>query len=275
MPRRDGLDTNLEMLADFTASARELYVAAYERETEYGLPLAFEGKPLSHLALRTYGINLTPNKPTGHVTTESLTVKPLNIETAHSLPFLAPYRIFPEDVVEQYVGTATAIGTTIINHTLDIRSALPAAGVETDYRMRHLHGHVNYAGTFMQKPVKTNLAAAKYFVDQALQYVASDKFHIANLATFMRALDEDQESAIGHAFQFSIEPDLPLNGYEGPVFLANFRDEMVARLAVNQKRVAQLEAISGTTWFVERLQNQAVRLQDAVQRADNMLSDQA
>lgn len=292
MPRRDGFPTNRELQVDFTSAARDVFVAAAERqlESKISLNLLYEGKPLDHLYLRISRANdVTEGSPTA-VYGEELNITPLQKSTTEDLlydrgdgGFMPGNELFKdadEAVIEHYKSLAQEIGGLTITDDLRFGRLGPNA-IEANwwaFLTRKGRASRRHAGTFLERPAKQSLVAAKFFVDEAMNYVQSDEFdepmpvrRVNYLAGFDSA---NPEFAMRHRFGLYITPDLPLNGHESKSFITRYWAEMSRKQTATEERLSQLTELGAPQLLLDNLAERVGLLEKAKSRAEKLLSAQ-
>lgn len=287
MPRRDGFPTNRELQVDFTTAARDVFVAAAERELESKIDLipAYEDKPLDHLRLYVSRRNDVREGSPQAVYRELLEVQPLQWTTVETIEADDPYvgnelfRDTPEAVVEHYKTLCQAIGDTLITNQLRFNS-LPPTAIEADWTAElSPHGRpTRHAGSFKERPSKQSLVAATFFVEEAMGYVRSAEFdkpfdvRVAEYYTGLRR--DDPVYSLRHGFYFDISPELPLNGHENPAFIRRYYGHMDVRLANAEQRLERLVALQAPQVIIDEAHDRVDLFQKAKSMAGHYLSDQ-
>lgn len=274
MPRRDGFPTNREMVIDFNTTAREAYVTAFERAIEVVIPPAFEEKPLKFIHL-SFDKKYSGTSSEQHVVSqERLYVQPLTTEDADIIDEFEQYASVDESVIEHYRQVAGKIGEATIKPGVHIRPIVPAEGIQADYNA-YLHNYdvIRHVSIFHERPAKQTIAAAKYFAEEALDYVQSDEFIKPKYAKRVeRELGQHVEPIIEHAFTFSMVPDLPLNGKESRQFLASYHQIMITRAHTSRDRLADMQRLDAPPVIISSIRKRLSELESARLKAEKFLT---
>lgn len=261
------------MLVDFTEGAREVYVRAYERQLEGNLPLGYMDKPISVLTLHLISSAVQPLSPSA-VDQEHLLAQPLSQEQAAVLPRHLQFRDYPPEVWQHYHTLATKLAATSMTNTLQLRPVMDSGGVTGEYLASFPSGQTRVVQSFTDKPVKQFLAAAKYFTEEALEYVNSTAFEANSQGGAVPFGGSDPERTWGHVFSIAMTLDLPLNGYEPLPFLLDYRRRMEQQYRRAQERLDDMEVgMLNHTHFAEDQRDRVERLVQAVIRVDAVLAD--
>lgn len=288
MPRRDGFPTNRELQVDFTSAARDVFVAAAERqlESKIGLMPEFEDKPLDHLYLTVWRRHETAEDSPQAVQSESLQVMPLQMTTANSLRYQQHdkycrtgnelFRDASDEAIEHYITLARMIGDTVI--TEDLRfGQLPASAVEADWTAWLRSGRTRHAATFKERAAKQSLVAAKFFVEEAAEYVQSDDFDkpmlLRRIEHAFGFREANPRYDMGHYFDFRISPDLPLNGHESRGFIERYYADMDEKYGYAKQRLERLIDLGGLPIILEDAQARVDSLDRARKNAQRFLSE--
>ncbi len=241
MPRTDGFPTNRELQVEFTADARDVFVAAAERslESKVGLYPALEDKPLDHFYLRFTRSNPLTEESAQAVHGEELVIAPINKDSidiirnsTHSFTGVNElFRDAGEGVIEHYESVAKIIGETVISDSLRF-GRIPMNGVSADWSawLTADRSRSRHASTFKERASKQSLISAKFFVEEASAYVQSDDFDkplpVKGLEHVMGRRATDPRFDMKHGFNLRISPALPLNGHETPSFIKAYHARM-------------------------------------------------
>lgn len=279
MPRRDGFDTNQEMLADFNHGAHLAYVDAFEREYENGVPDSFKDKPLQFIELEIerrpfdwqgvidgapglteeLGLSdtlsrLIETQYQDKIRTETLGIHAL---TLSDVDFMIndhlTMRTLPEHAHEAFRQTANAIANLRIGDSAAIVRAVPANGIVADYTATLSDdpgGRSRHIGTLKEKPAKESIALGKAFVEDALDYIHSDQF--VDRVSF-NALREAVICAktTSHRFTIPIRPDVPLNGHEPIRYLHAYQVKMRRGMEIRGERLQRLRDLGAPDTIIE------------------------
>lgn len=253
MVRKD-FPTNREIQVDFTTQARDVFVAAAERELEAKITdfnPAFADKPLDHLTLTFKSAYRRTQQPHG-IHRERLRIEPLQMSTAEGLrsgQYSETHELFKgadPSVLEHYKTIAKVIGESTI--TDDFRfGQIPPAGVEAEWTAdRDSVGSRKYhASTFKERASKQSLVSAKLYVADAQSYVESDVFTKDLMVRFndsvLNGISEDLPRHMVHEFNLRISPDLPINGHEPRAFIEHYVQKMQE---VENKQQAILDRVT-------------------------------
>ena len=241
MPRRDGFPTNREPQVEFTAGARDVFVAAAERQLESKIDLnqAFEDKPLDHFYLRISRSNPVSESSIQAVHGEQLVVEPLNWDIIDQIRYGGKsfngvnelFRDAGEGAIEHYESLAKVIGETVITDELRF-GRLPVNGVNADWSawLTPDHSQSLHVSRFKERASKQSLVSASLFVEEAAAYVQSDDFDkplvVKGLEYIMGSRDTDPRYDMKHGFNLRFSPSLPINGHEAKGFIQAYHDRM-------------------------------------------------
>lgn len=255
MPRRDGFPTNREMQVDFTAQVREVYIAAAERQIESKVSPGLQDKPLDHITLCFDQLHPVGEDTAQAIERERLIISPLNARDADALSENELFSGAGPEVLSHYTEVATFIGGVTLKDSLRFRNILGQVGLQGDYYGFKTNGRMRHAGTFRERASKQSLAAARYFVDEALDYTQSAQFDESTamrLTNFMLGFqDEDPRFGMTHYFRIEITSDLPLNGREPRPFLEEYRRVMLDQLSRRTETYERLKAMGAPALFIE------------------------
>ncbi len=239
MTRRDGYSTNEELFVDFTTASRDLFVASFETHMQGNLPPAYEDKPLSFLGFEILKRYLPDNRSSEGMTDEELSITPLNETHIDSMKERLTGKM-PLDVFEYYKKIVTLIGQTALSNETDLRSVLPPSGVRAMYTAGFPDNkHIRVGGT-KEKSNKQAIVAARYFADEARDYITSDQSQLPVEERLRLAIRGDTDGIMRHRFSLRMTPELPLNGREGTAFLYAYRDRMLAEFQAKQRHLDYL-----------------------------------
>lgn len=286
MPRKDGLPTNRELQMDFTASARDVFVATFERSLESKISLnpAYEDKPLSHLFVTFRQKHRTnPSTPT-QIYRESLRIAPLQVLTAVGLeqgPYGQGNELFrgaDNSVIEFYRKTADAIADTAITDSFQF-GQLTSTAIEANWTAdRDPYGSkVYHAGTFRERPRKMSLVSAKIFAEGARAYVDSDDFDKpldVRGADYILGLRETNPLFdIDHFIGLNIDTNLPLNGHESQRFIQTYLEQMTTNATKVEAQVDRLTNLGAPDVILNERKEYLARLKKAEAMAKKLLKD--
>lgn len=225
MPRHDGMPTNQEMLTDFTTTSRDLLVILYDKEAGKSLPPLLDGKSLHHIGARITKQYFADIRPMGSMQAEDLYITTLDQNDVTFMEEHFNSRELPNDTLTFYHSVAQSIATIALKDTLNLSLMLPPNGVVADYAASFSH-YSHQVNTFSKKPLKQTIASARYFAEEVQNYVAFDNTDVLNDDPFCSTTHHLEDSVLTYAFALKIDPQLPLNGYEGVAFLSAYRDAM-------------------------------------------------
>lgn len=267
MPRKDGIDTNQEMLADFNAMAHSVFVSAYERQFDTAVSEAYIGKPLNALNLQII------NRPVDDTlfSYQELSISPLKVLDAQGMRGHLTMCTRPEDVHEHYDALAARIGSTLISPELNLGALLPVQGIVANYRARVRDGQEfnnRHVGTFKEKPTKFSLALAKTFASEVPDYIASDDFETSYRFSpkVARMLNETT-----HTFAIEMRTDLPLNGHESKSWLTAYANKMLDHVVKRGERLARLKNSSAPAIILDPEEAMYQEALTALNRAEKIL----
>lgn len=225
MPKNEGLPTNRELQVQFTAGARDIFVAAAERRLQHKVsefePWAL-GKPLDHLQLilcKRHRIIDSPGRAGSFE--ERLLITPLQPDGADEL--------FDGDKEEHlrdyYRRIAGAMTSTAITDTLRF-SNLTSSMVDATWSVSHSADDSDRGrmSSFMKQPTRQNLVRANRFVEAAIRYTRHsslfDKDSLVRKDEYNLGFSEiDPAYAMRHDFYLSVTPRLPISGLESQEFI--------------------------------------------------------
>lgn len=228
---KDGFPTNRELQVQFTAGARDVFVAATERKLQYKVsefePWAL-GKPLDHLQLvvcKRHGVPRRPGSAGGFE--ERLFIAPLQPGSADEL-----FDDSEEYLRDYYRRIAQAVANTAITDTLRFNQ-LTSSMIDAAWSVSYVaderdRGRVN---SFMKEPLRQNLVRANRFVEEAVGYARHSSLfdkdsHARRDEYNLGYSDDDPMRAIRHGFYLSVTPRLPINGHESQEFIRHYVDVM-------------------------------------------------
>lgn len=275
MPRRDGFPTNREMQVDFTAQAREVFIAAAERQIESKVSPGLQDKPLDHITLCVSQLHEIRDEHPQSIAREQLILAPFSNRDAAALSENELFASAGPEVLSHYANVAALIGSVTLTDSLRFRPTLGSIGIQGNYYGHKTDGRVRHAGTFRERASKQSLAAAKYFADEALQYTQSPHFDdstMSRLASFMLGYsDEDPRFGMTHYFRLEISADLPLNGREPRAFLEEYRNVMAARLVRRMETFERLKDLHAPEVILEGNAVHLKATQDALEKVEKYL----
>ncbi len=212
----DGFSTKAEILADFRCASRQIFVEAFADEEN--LPAGFEGKPLSSLCLVAGTATQQPTLGRVTMLTEMLIVQPIDKRISSTLDVHPSFSKLPLDVKERYGKIGVGMGEIALSKGLAIDPVLPMEAINATYMARLSDDSRVMVGVFDKPGPRMPLVTAKYFAEEALEFVRLNP----------SIQDEDtQNRRLHYEFDFEITPDLPLNGYETREFLLEYRRALV------------------------------------------------
>jgi hypothetical protein len=272
MPRRDGIDTNQEMLVDFNTKSHEVFVSAYERQFESGLADAYKGKPLTALNLTVRSVSRNTESTGDTIRREDLVIQPLDEDTVESMPYHLTLRNNPEDVHEYYRSLAKAIGATTLETAFDLRTSVPMNGIVSNYTA-HLtdrdFGPTRHIGTYKEKPTKFSITLGKLFADKALSYIHSDDFPKTTADKLISLING---ATLTHRFIIPFRSDIPLNGHESTLWLKNYANKMNHTLSLIVPRLERLEQQGMPASFIANEQKRFDETLAALEKAQEILA---
>jgi hypothetical protein len=266
MPRQDGYPTNKELLVDFTAAARQLYVTAYQTHIEGIVPPAYRDKPVSMLGLEVIKRYLTDPEPLKSVTTERLSIFPLTDRDIDGMREHTDMKDLPGDVFEFYEAIAARLGSLALSSTVEFDRIIPPNGVTGTYTASFPSGPPKNIDTLSEKPNKRAIISALYFAKEGLEYIQSGESRLPVEEKLLRAIREEREGVLQHTFTLPMTPELPLNGHEGTAFLHAYHEQMEARLRKKQELLDFLTKYDAPEMSLERARNQVGRYAIALEK---------
>lgn len=183
MPRRDGFPTNRELQVENNIAARDLFVAATERELQHKISdfnPAYEDKPLDHLMLifnQRHRMRRSDGGYSGDgIYREELIVQPL-IEAPEDTFYQGKNRATAMESIDFYNRTIKKVSQFIINDEFKFGSLTPEM-IQMEWTAdRDPAGHNRFhVNTFKDRPSKPSIVSAGVFIENAGQYVQSDLF---------------------------------------------------------------------------------------------------
>jgi hypothetical protein len=270
MPRRDGLPTNEEMLADFNAASHQVFIHACQMDLQYPLPPAYEDKRLTDIRLNVMraGGRLT----TQAVMAETLTVTALTPHVASYLGEHLRYRDYPQDVLDHYTLVATKLTDTHIRPGLDIRKVLPPEGIHAGYEAVLPDGHSRHISTFKEKPAKQSIAAGTFMAREVLDHLtAGYGVQGSTLELLAAVIQPGSGPVFARRFSLIISPDLPLNGHEPREFLLNFYEEMSRCAGRRLDLIERLSEVGAPQILIDNERSTYDRYSKAVAKAQKAL----
>lgn len=268
MPRRDGLDTNQEMLVDFNTKSREAFVAAYEKQFDGSPPDAYIGKPLNALSLHVVKRLVRTDIEEDAIRRQELKVRTLHEGDVDFMKEHLTMRQRPQDVHDHYAAVAATIGTTVIDHALDLRKTVPVEGVVADYAA-DLAARTRHVGTLKEKPTKFSLALGKTFADEVIEYIDSEGFMIAKDAPEVAAVISDTT----HHFSLEMRPDIPLNGRESTAWLNEYANKMLGQVQSLGARLQRLEDIGAPEVILAHVRASYDQAVAALKRVEKIIEE--
>jgi len=254
MPRRDGFPTNVEMLADFTETARQFFVATFNTAAEAGFHPGFIDKPLSSIyASDDHLMDTVLEDVPGSIGLESLIVGPLGKDDVKEpLPGASWFEEPPADLIAYRTALRGPISEARVTNGLDITDIVVPGTVSASYFAYDQELNLRRS-TFSSddRPSKSNIAARKFLADEALKHIIAQ----GQVMTFLdealehRALVKMLQASAAHdisllqhdiALGITMDVDLPLNGHEPPEFLMRFCEAMMIGVERTQRRIEEL-----------------------------------
>lgn len=287
MPRRDGFPTNRELQVDFTNESRDLFVAAAERQLESKVGGgAYEDKPLKYLFLEFTKVHNPATNLVQAVAEENLVINLMDEDDVDNVMRYSAYgngvgpnelfRDADESVFEHYAATARILGSMTLNDEFRF-GQISAVNVDAHWtaelgsdgmRTRHV-------STFKERASKQSVVSAKFFVEEAAEYVQSDQFEktfAANVADFSYGYtDENPMFAMHHVFSLEMATDLPLNGRESKAFLRKYIETMNRNRELAQANLSRLTALGGPSSVIEHNKARVDAYTQASKRARRFL----
>lgn len=224
MPRKDGLDTNVEMQTDFTETSRKLFIETFEAASREGLHAGFEDKPLSHITVN--GLHIFGDD-TGHIT-GSIAKEELSVGTltddywTDPIPGIkqADMLDVPEEIKQHRIAIRSLVSKSYINDELDIVSAIVPGTIMAGYSASDVNGKTKRSTSSLDdRPSKANLAAAKFMAEQALTQVQVQGPTTTIFEYFTPPQSHDTTVV---KLSLAVNCHLPLNGHEPRYFIENF-----------------------------------------------------
>lgn len=242
MPRRDGLPTNNELLADFNATAHGIFLQAYEADLADPLPPAYEGKSLAHIRLGIIGV-CGAGGPQALVA-EEMRIRALSVDMAQSLDTNLRFRNYPPDVLERYKDLAEHLEGVTIIPGLPIRNVLPVEGTDATYVATLVNGRMRHVDTFKEKPTKQTIVTAQFFAEEVHESLRAGQESMPSFDEAIAHVTSSEEKPfIARKFSFDITPDLALNGHEPRDFLMRFYEDMLLCAERRKERLDKLRSL--------------------------------
>jgi len=300
MPRRDGLPTNVEMLADFTETARQFFVATFNTAAEAGLHPGFIDKPLSSIyASDDHVMDAILEDVPGSIGLESLEVGLLGKDDVKEpLPGASWFEKPPDDLIQYRADLRRPISETMVTNGLDITDIVVPGTVSANYYAYDQELNLKRS-TYSSddRPSKANIVAGQFLADEALKHIIAqgqvmtfldEELEYRPLTKMLQASALHDISLLQHdiALGIAISVDLPLNGHEPPEFLMRFCEAMMRGVEFGQVQIERLndpeqlahlgeEAREGAekvkTEIIERLREGMAEKKAAAQRARDIL----
>lgn len=237
MPRRDGMDTNEEMRADFNAAAHEVFHVALDRTLESGLSNTLRDKPVNHLYLEIAGKPSTrlgglkraelmsrdtpDTSTTDSVGSQRLVTRPITESDVDMMHDHLTMKHYPEDTLDYYAQIARRLADIRLEDGVSLRSEVPANGISADWN-GVVEGRGRHVSTFKEKPTKLSLALGKEFTNDALEYVQSDLFDNPFAFDSLVRNIRDGKDIMWHKLSVEFSPYLELNGHESMAWLTKY-----------------------------------------------------
>ena len=255
------MPTNQEMLVDFTNTAHDVFVAAFEHDMQHKMPDAFQEKPLSALFLQVI------QKPyrTGQVVSgEELVVDPLHEYDVAGFDHHLKLRELPEDVRDHYIDVARKMAGLTLTDAFVASTEIPTGGLTASWSLTYSNGKRRHVDTFKEKPAKQSIAAAQYFAEQALADVISPEPKMTaaeRLIAIITGAEEADDDKRHMDRRFMIRPvaGLPLNGHESTPFLESYAANMFRSAMICGERIERHTALGSPEIFLT-LENERYEL---------------
>ncbi len=267
MPRRDGFDTNREMQADFTDSARRFYIAAFIGAMDIGFPPEVVDKPIPFIeANATRHIGNKAKDLASSIKFEVLSVTPLGTESdLYHVPDLGPEE--PQEAVAYKEAVRTHVEQAVASDDLDIEKILVPGTVFATYAA---HDGISVMPRRLTTSVdprasKINLAAAKVIAEDALTHVEAEGVDFDIIRGAIELIIEEKDIIVVSLHNI-IHPLLPLNGHEPRKFLEEFLETMKRSAKHTKDHIDRMVALgypSGTGY----LETEKQRYENAVAAA--------
>ena len=270
MPRRDGYSTNEELFVDFTTASHELFATAYETHMQGDLPPAYSEKPLSFLGFEVLKRYLPREHIPEGMTNEALSIAPLDKTHIETMRERLAGRL-PPDVLEYYTKVVTLIGQTALTDTTDLHTVLPSNGIRAIYTADFPHNRRVHVGGSKEKSTKQAIVTARYFADEAHDYIVSGYSQLPIEERLRSAIRGDTDGVMRHRFTLRMTPELPLNGHEGTAFLQAYRDQMASELQSKLKHLEFLVHYNATEASIANIQAQIDLYEHALARVIEIL----
>jgi hypothetical protein len=252
MPRRDGFDTNQELLADFNRLGYDVFTTLWTKQVEEGVPEWLQGKPLDALSVTVRDATppglqeIAEQARTDAIVSERLSVRPLVSGDVDNMRDHLTMRHYPEDVYGHYETIASSIGQVILGNSTEVKRVLPPEGVIAEYGAQLLNGRKPHIETLKERPTKRSIILGKLFGERALEYAqsdwssanASEESSLEQLADVMSRL-----KLVSHRFDIAMQPGLPLNGYEPKHWLQRYAEVMAIKREGLERRLRTFEKL--------------------------------
>ena len=271
MPRPDGFATNAELQQQFALVARDLYVAAFERDLQHRIPDWFIGKKLGHICLEIVRTCATPCDD------EPISPKQIARERFMASAAFSGFTDFAQ-AEQELSGTidefellaarcndaeAERYGEAPLVPQFDV-SGLPSSLLRSDYiAIPHNKKKIRHANALKDRPSKQSLVSAVYFMESALNdYVRTEDFTKDKASRVVAAiLSGKPVTEYSHSWTVPYAIDVPINGKEPDTYLIGFLEYLAQRLekthAINQRSVR----LNAPSFFIENNNNRIALLE--------------
>lgn len=275
MVRHDDFPTNRELLDEYNQQARDLMVLTYMRQMSRVLPAMLVDKPLAmvNLHFRQYY-----EDPLHEVGTEHVALRLHSVGEAEDLAETLGYRDLSPERLAHYVAASEAAKDIKLSDGADLSLIQPEA-VHAEYTLTYHNGKRRRVGSFKEKPAKASIVAGKLCMEEAQAYVAA-RFDFELDRVQAPADDQRVRMIMGafgltqtmrHWYELAMTPELPLNGYESPVFLERYRQQMFEIAMRESERVERQQQYDVAHPLIELHTERHLQALAAFQRADHLL----
>jgi len=268
------------MIADLTETSRQLFIEAFNRETEDGLDPSMMGKPLSMITYRT-STYYSPESGTD-LTSEHLYVNPLHEEHIDALKYGDRRR--DKDIAELRCQQAARVAATILTPDVVIGDVLLPGCAAADYRARFSDGRTKQVDTFAARPAKIVIAGGLTYASNHLERLrAADRdasprddmltaiLHLVNCSAGYNKRIVPEDTLAG--FSLRMVPELPLNGQESIDFLRRYHGRMREELMHKVAYLEHIKSRDAISIFVQSIEEDIARFSDAKARAKQLLEE--
>lgn len=284
------LDSAWEVEEELLDRGSQILATVIQREFENGLPLVWEGKPVSALRLAFERDVAVGNQV---VASETLEITPLLAEDAEGLSL-------DSDLIKHYglehlranQALAAAAGRVLMTKGTNILDTIKYAPIDVRFGWWPVHDNDNTSGQNQNPPLFMSVydgaesnpdmrlvASAKLFTEDVYDYVQSPNL-ILPLANRMQLAWQAGliDEAIYHHLEPAMRVDLPLNGHESQGFLRMYAQKMDEGREKALGRLSAAQAITDDgNEFSRRLVEQAQRslagYDEAIAKVKRFLQD--